>query len=361
MQKSSGMRIYMSDFYLGLDVGGTNLAAGVVNAEGNLLEKAVIPSGAGRSIEAIAEDMYQVSVKALKSNGLSFADVPYWGIGIPSNVDKETGLLIHANCFGWHKLPIYQYLKKYIDKPIYIENDANCAVLGEARSGAGKGVDQLLMLTLGTGVGSGIILDGELYTGHRGLGAELGHTKLNYQGRRCTCGQRGCLEAYASATALIGKTGRALRQFPDSVLNEWCAREKGLTGKMIFEAAKEQDAFANRMVTEYVQALAAGIASFITIFRPEMIVLGGGIAGAGDYLVQMVEQSVREQSYGATEIGIPRIVCAKLGNDAGMIGAALLKNETGGIDQYENNRPKEESTLRQSTGRTDRVLPGAKG
>ena len=297
-------------YHLGLDVGGTNLVAGVVDEQYRIVSKCSCPAGAGRSIEEITADMAAVSRKAVDQAGLTLGDVAYWGIGMPSCVNKNTNLLVHANCFGWRQVPIYDYLRPLLPLEVKIENDANCAAYGEAIAGAAKGKDNVLMLTLGTGVGGGVIIDGEIYKGADGMGAELGHSKLVFDGEQCTCGQRGCLEAYCSATALIRH-----------------ARERSgveMTAKDVFDKAKSGDKVCRMLVDEYIRMLAAGISTFITIFRPESIILGGGVANAGDDLFVPLNEELRKCTFGASEIGVPKVVKAVLGNDAGLIGAAFL-------------------------------------
>ena len=296
-------------FHLGLDVGGTNLAAAVIDSRFNILSRASIPAGAGRSIEAITEDMAKVSVLAVERAGISMEDVAGWGIGMPSCVNARTNLLVHANCFGWHNVPIYDYLRGKLPLEVKIDNDANCAALGEALAGAAQGCAHALMLTLGTGVGGGIILDGKIYAGADGMGAELGHSKLVFEGERCTCGQKGCLEAYCSATALVRDAARA-----------------GLEGdaRAVFDAAKAGNPVAEGLVDRYIAYLAAGLSTFITIFRPEIIILGGGVAAAGDRLFVPLREKLQTCTFGAEEIGLPPVVPARLGNDAGLVGAAFL-------------------------------------
>ena len=292
-------------FHLGLDVGGTNLAAAVIDSRFNILSRASIPAGAGRSIEAITDDMAKVSILAVERAGISMEDVAGWGIGMPSCVNARTNLLVHANCFGWHNVPIYDYLRGKLPLDVKIDNDANCAALGEALAGAARGHENALMLTLGTGVGGGIILDGKIYAGADGMGAELGHSKLVFEGERCTCGQKGCLEAYCSATALQRDAARA-----------------GFEGdaRAVFDAAKS----AEGLVDRYIAYLAAGLSTFITIFRPEIIILGGGVAAAGDRLFVPLREKMCECTFGAEEIGLPPVIPALLGNDAGLVGAAFL-------------------------------------
>ncbi len=300
-------------YHLGLDVGGTNLAAALVDSEFNIISRASMPAGAGRGIEEITDDMAAVSRKAVENAGVDMSDVLSWGIGMPSCVNSKTNLLVHANCFGWKNVPIYDYLRDKLPLPVKIENDANCAAYGEALAGAAKGHRNVLMLTLGTGVGGGIILDGHIYAGADNMGAELGHTKLVYEGESCTCGQKGCLEAYASATALI----------------RFYCRETGMSvedvnAEMIFRKAAEGDEAAGKIVENYIGYLAAGLSSFITIFRPEVIILGGGVANAGDQLLVPLRRKLEACTFGAAEIGLPPVIRAGLGNDAGLIGAAFL-------------------------------------
>lgn len=322
------------NYYLGLDVGGTNLAAGVVTEDLKLVAKAVIPSGADGTVEEIVERMGCVSRMALEKAGISQVNVPYWGIGMPSHIHPRTGLLVHANCFKWKNLPILDYLARQMSIPILIENDANCAAYGEMLAGAGSAYTNAVMLTLGTGVGGGIILDGKLYTGADQMGAELGHVKLVYGGRACTCGQRGCLEAYCSATALADMTREALQsgQFGDSALWSACGGDlSALTVKQIFDAWKTEDRLAGQMVAQYCGYLAAGISTFVTIFRPEVIILGGGVANAGAPFFQRVNERLSEQTFAAAEMGVPKVIPAALGNDAGIIGAAMLGRRNGNI------------------------------
>ena len=300
----------MKQYHLGLDVGGTNLVAGVVDENYRILTKCSCPAGAGRSIEEITGSMAQVSREAVCLAGLKMNQIAGWGIGMPSCVNQKTNLLVHANCFGWKNIPIYKYLEPLLPLPVKIENDANCAAYGEALAGAARGYNDLLMLTLGTGVGGGLIIDKKIYKGADGMGAELGHTKLVYNGKLCTCGQRGCLEAYCSATALIRHAKETTG--------------KDMDAKMVFDGVKAGDKMCMELVEDYIAHLAAGISTFITIFRPEMIILGGGMANAGDALFVPLNEQLKDCTFGAAEIGIPTVIPATLGNNAGLIGAAYL-------------------------------------
>jgi glucokinase len=311
---------------LGLDVGGTNMVAGVVDENYQIIAKESIPTRAGRSIEEITFDMAEVSKRAVQKAGLTLNEIASWGIGMPSYVNPKTNLLVHANNFGWKNVPVYDYLKKHITLPTCIENDANCAAYGETLAGAAGKYTDAIMLTLGTGVGGGIVLNKKIYSGFDNMGAELGHTKLVYDGVRCTCGQKGCLESYCSSTALIRQAKEAIEMKPDTLIMELCGNDKAnLSGEIIFKAAREGDALATKLVNEYISHLAAGISTFVTIFRPQVVILGGGIAEAGEFLLKPLNEQLYANTFAAEEIGVPKVIKAELGNDAGIIGAASLE------------------------------------
>ena len=313
-------------YYLGLDVGGTNMVAGVVDENHQIIAKESIPTQAGRTIEEITADMAEVSKKAVLKAGLQMEDISSWGIGMPSYVNPKTNLLVHANCFVWKNVPIYDYLKKHISLPTYIANDANCATYGEVLAGSASQYTDAIMLTLGTGVGGGIIMGKRIYSGADNMGAELGHTKLVYNGERCTCGQKGCLEAYCSSTALIRIMKETLQKNKDTLIWKLCGEDENkVNGEILFEAARQGDSLAKQIVDDYISKLAAGISTFITIFRPQVIILGGGIAHAGDLLLKPLNEKLHTCTFAAEEIGIPQVIRAELGNDAGIIGAALLE------------------------------------
>ncbi|MBC5690580.1 ROK family protein [Mediterraneibacter sp. NSJ-55] len=313
-------------YYLGLDVGGTNFAAGIIDENYRVIEKISVPAGAGRSIEEITEDMANVSLEVVKKAGVDISDFTSWGIGMPSFVNPRTNLLVHANCFGWKNVPIYSYLERHIPLPIYIENDANCAALGETLAGGAKGYENVLMLTLGTGLGGGIILNKKIYAGADMMGAELGHTKLVYNGAACTCGQYGCAEAYCSATALIRQAKEALERDPESLMVRLCDGDiSKLEAKTVFDAMKQGDDTARQVIEQYIDYLSCAISSFVVIFRPEIIILGGGVANAGEILRRPLQERLLVNTYAGSEIGVPDIKIAECGNDAGLIGAAMLE------------------------------------
>lgn len=313
-------------YYLGLDVGGTNLAAGIVDEKFNVVTKAVLPAGAGRSIEEITADMIHVCEMAAKKGDMKLEDFPVLGIGMPSYVNPATQLLVHANCFGWRNVPIFSYLEKHYKGQIFIENDANCAALGEVLAGNAKGYQNVIMLTLGTGVGSGIILDGKIYAGADLMGAELGHIKLIYRGQRCTCGQLGCADTYCSARGLAQQAREALESGADSLMRELCEENlEKLDSRLVFEAVAKKDKVASEVLEQYMDYLVAAMSTFTTIFRPEVFILGGGVANAGKALTEPLQKSLLVNTFAGAEIGVPEIKLAACGDDAGIIGAAFLQ------------------------------------
>lgn len=314
-------------YYLGLDLGGTNMVAAVVDEQYQIIAKESIPTNTGRSIEEITADMAKISRMVVKKAGLEITNISSWGIGMPSYVNPKTNLLVHSNNFGWKNVPIYDYLKKQIPElPIFIENDANCAAYGEVLAGAAGKCSDAIMLTLGTGVGGGIVLNKKIYCGYDRMGAELGHTKLVYNGERCTCGQLGCLEAYCSSTALIRNAKKAVERESETLILKLCGEDASqISGEAVFEAAKQGDKLAMELIDDYIGHLAAGISTFITIFRPEVIILGGGMSHAGDFLLNPLNERIYTSTFAAEEIGVPKAILAELGNDAGLIGAAMLE------------------------------------
>ena len=313
-------------YYLGLDVGGTNFVAGVVDENYTIIAKERISAKAGGTVDELVSDMAEVSKRAVQKAGLTLDDISSWGICMPSNINPKTNLLVHANCFGWKNIPIYDYLKKHISLPTYIANDANGATYGEILAGSASRYSTALMLTLGTGVGGGIIIDNKIYAGADNMGAELGHTKLVYDGDLCTCGQKGCLESYCSATALIRITKEAVKKEPSSLILKLAENdENNINGEIVCKAAADGDPLAVRLLDDYTSHLAAGISTLVVIFRPEVIMLGGGIAHAGDLILKPVNEKLKIYTHAGEEIGVPPVVCASLGNDAGIIGAAFLE------------------------------------
>jgi len=312
-------------YYLGVDLGGTNIAAGVVDEHFRIIAKHRIPTLAGRSVDEISSDLAKVSRHVISQTGLKVSDFTSWGIGMPSCLNPKTGRLVHSNNMGWRNVLILDTLGKYLDLPIIIENDANCAALGEALNGAARDFNNAVLITLGTGVGGGLILDRKIYSGADHMGGELGHIKMVYNGATCTCGQKGCFEAYASATALIRQTQEAMKLNPESIMNELSGGLEKVTGRTAFDAARKGDTAALCVVEQYAEYIACGLSSLITIFRPEVIIIGGGISNEGGYLLDRINDKILVNTFGALECGVPPVIKEQLGNDAGIIGAAMLE------------------------------------
>lgn len=308
--------------YIGIDLGGTNIAAGIVDENGKILHKCETPTGASRPWQEIAKDMAQVSLTALSEAGMGLDDVRAVGMGVPGIAID--GTIPFCTNLGWHDIPMEKAFRQYIDKPLYIDNDATVAGLAESVSGVSAGVADSVFLTLGTGVGGGIILGGKVYSGFHGVGGELGHMIFMADGEPCTCGKRGCWERYASATALIRMGKEAYGKNPDSLIGKLCGGDaEKITAKVIIDAAKAEDKTALAVFNRYVHYLALGINSIISFIDPEMVVLGGGVSAAGAFLLDAVRNALPTYLFYKT-LPYARIELATLGNDAGIIGAAML-------------------------------------
>jgi len=310
-------------YRIGIDLGGTAIKAGVVDENYQVVCSHTQPTS--HDFDTVIRDLAFTAETVAAKVGLKVSDFPCVGVGIPSSVNPITKRLVFANNTGWRDMPIGEELEKLLNIPVYIGNDANCAVIGETLAGAAKGRDSVVMLTLGTGVGGGIILGGKLFVGGDGMGVELGHTPLGHGGNSCTCGITGCLESYASVTALINQAREAMTANPDSLLCSRAAENNGqLNGRIIFDCAHEGDPAALAVVDQYEEYLAHGIGGLITTFRPEIFLIGGGLSAQGDYLLKPLNEKLARYVYSWDIIGAPPVVKATLGNSAGTIGAAYL-------------------------------------
>lgn len=314
-------------YYLGIDLGGTNIAAGLVDENLNIILKDKVPTGASRGTSSVMDDMATLCESLVSRAQISFDDIEYAGIAAPGSVDPVNGVVRYSNNIKMSNYPIVDELKKRI--PIakaYLENDANAAALGEAKAGAGKGYSDLVMITLGTGVGGGIVIGGKLYSGFNYCGAELGHTVIEFGGRPCTCGRLGCFEAYSSATGLINITKEKMIENVDSLMWELVDDNlNNVNGRTAFDAAKKGDETALVVVDMYIKYLACGLTNIVNIFQPQVLCIGGGVCGEGDYLLNPLIKTIRRCEYGAaTQTNFSQIKIAELGNNAGIIGAAAL-------------------------------------
>ena len=312
-------------YYIGIDLGGTNIAAGVVNENKEIIAKTSIKTGSGRDVNLIVDDMALAAKTAAESAELTFDDVEWIGIGAPGTANKATGTIEYSNNLGWYNVALVSMLEERTGKKVFIENDANAAAYGEYVAGAAKDADSSVMVTLGTGVGGGIVLNNKIYTGFNFAGAELGHSVIVVDGRQCTCGRKGCLEAYASATGLIVTTKEYMEQYKDSVM--WDIVEGDLSkvnGRTAFDAMRKSDEAGKLVVDAYIKYLACGVTNIINTFQPDILCIGGGISHEGDTLMVPLKEIVAREVYSRNSAKNTKIVAASLGNDAGIIGAALL-------------------------------------
>lgn len=310
-------------YYIGIDLGGTNVAAGVTDREGRLLGKASIPCP--RGAEAIADAMAESARLALCEAGLPLEECASVGVASPGSIDPEEGIVFHAFNLGLDHVPLARMVSDRLGGiPTLLENDANAAALGEFVSGAGKGKNSLVAVTLGTGVGSGAVLEGKLYTGFNYAAFESGHTVIRRGGRQCTCGRKGCWEAYASATGLIRSTREAMEDHPESALWKLAPTLEEVNGKTPFDAAQAGDAVAQAVVDEYIEDLACGLANLINILQPEILCIGGGICKQGENLMAPLRSALDREEFTKDAPRRTQVRVAQLGNDAGIIGGAMV-------------------------------------
>ncbi len=312
-------------YCLGVDLGGTNIVAGVVDENFNIVAKAKVKTNLPRPAEEIVKDMADVTLQAVKNAGLKMEDISYFGAGSPGSINPHTGMVATSNNLRFKNLPMTQMLKELTGVHFYIDNDANAAAYGEMIAGAGKGSKSFAAITLGTGVGGGVITDGNMLTGFDYAGGELGHTVMIMDGEDCTCGRKGCFEAYASATALIRQTKAKMQERKDSKMWELVEGNiDNVSGRTAFDAMRAGDEAAKQVVDTYCKYVACGATNIINVFRPEVFCIGGGISNEGETLLAPIREYVSKETYGRDNPQQPEIKAAKLANDAGIIGAAFL-------------------------------------
>lgn len=306
--------------YVGIDIGGTGVKAALISGDGRIIKKSTIPTQSTRSAALVIADIAR-QVRELTAG----ADYESVGIGCPGAIDSAVGIVLYSNNLGWKNVRLAEGLRSELGKSVKVSNDANVAALGEAMFGAGKLYEDSIMVTLGTGVGGGVVIGGELYEGYRSMGCELGHMVIVADGVQCTCGRKGCLEAYASATALIRDTVFAMQTDRNSLMWKFAGGDLNkVDGRTSFECAKQGDATAKGVVDRYINFLADGIVNFVNIFRCQAVILGGGVCAQGEYLTAPLQKLVDERRYGGQD-SLPCVIkVASLGNDAGVLGAAGL-------------------------------------
>lgn len=311
-------------FVIGIDVGGMSIKAGLIDDGGHILQKEVCPTVITDGYQRVVKDMAGLVAKLCQKADITEKDLAGVGIGCPGSIDSANGVVTYSGNLNFNNAPIVREFKKHTDLPVFIANDADCAALGETKYGSGEGVASCIMITLGTGIGTGFIYNNKLIQGGYGIGGEGGHICIEMDGELCTCGERGCWEAYASATALIRQTKTAMAQNKDSLLIKVAEEQGKVSGRTAFTAYKKGDKAATEVVKNYVKYVATGLITLINIFRPEIVILGGGISNEGEYFIKMVEDYVKAHSFGKEFNKLCRIVKASLGNEAGILGAGTL-------------------------------------
>jgi glucokinase len=312
--------------YLGIDLGGTNIAVGVLDEDAQIVVKTNCKTKVPCTPEELCDSMAATAQEALNKAGITYEDIAWVGVGVPGTIDHETGVVRFSSNLQMKNVDLKTPMEKRTGRKVLIENDANAAAYGEYKAGALRGVRNAVTITLGTGIGSGIILDGKIYSGSNFEGGELGHTVIAFDGRPCSCGRKGCWETYASATGLTVSTREAmLKAVGKSVLWQMAeGKPENVNSRMAFDAMRMGDAVAKAVVDQYIAYLACGLTNCINIFQPDIICIGGGISNEGEYLLEPLREAV-EKEVNSMNAEKKTVICrASLGNDAGIIGAALL-------------------------------------
>jgi glucokinase len=313
-------------YYIGIDLGGTNIKAGVVNENYEIVAKATTKTACPRPADQIAADMAKVSIEAAELAGIGIREIEWIGIGTPGIADNGEGTIPYSNNLGFYNVPMRKYIREHIEKPVFIANDANAAAYGEFLAGAAVGATDAVCITLGTGVGAGVIIDGKIFTGRNLAGTEMGHMVIDPAGRQCTCGRNGCFEVFSSATGLISMTTDKIADYPDSMLAKMAEEDGHVSARHAFNAMRAGDTAGREVVERYIKYLSIGIANVINVFQPDILCIGGGVCNEGDPLLLPLREQIRDQIYTKMLDKNTRVELAKLGNDAGIIGAAFLGN-----------------------------------
>lgn len=314
-------------YRVGIDLGGTNIVAGVVDEKYEIIARASCKTNVPRPEAEICDSMAAIVKEAIKKAKLKMDDIDYIGIGVPGAVNPETRIIETSPNLFFKNWEIAKMMEERLHKYTKVENDANAAALGEFLAGSAKGTKNAIAITLGTGVGGGIVIDGKIYSGSNFAGAELGHMVIVKDGRECGCGRKGCWEAYASATALINMTKEAIRNEKAEfsyMLHLADDDIDNVNGKTAFDAQQAGDPTGAEVVEKYIGYLATGLINIINIFQPDVLCIGGGIAGQGDNLLTPLRAIIEKERFTKYNEKQTKVCIATLGNDAGIIGAACL-------------------------------------
>ncbi|MDD4125540.1 MAG: ROK family protein [Victivallales bacterium] len=313
-------------YYLGIDLGGTFIKAGIVDENGKIIHKDSLSTEVSQGVDHVSERMAEIALRVIGNSGLSVADIEYAGVASPGSADCGNGIMIYCSSIPFLNYPLARKIADLTGiKKVYIENDANAAAKGESAVGRAKGYGNSIMITIGTGIGGGIIIDGKIYTGFNFAAAEVGHMVIDPSGPECQCGRKGCWETLSSATALIRMAREEMAQHPDSIMWKLCGNNlSAVDARVPFDAKRAGDASGIRVVEKFTYYLACGLTNLIDLLQPEIITVGGGVSNEGDYLLEPVRKIVEKEQYSRHCENKTLIVKAFLGNDAGMIGAAML-------------------------------------
>jgi glucokinase len=320
--------LYENMYYIGVDIGGTNISAGAVRKDGELLFKKSVKTGKERAYKEILADIIgiirKVQSEAAK-NPLHGGAVSI-GLGCPGSCNKSTGAVEFSGNLNWHNVPLAADVQRETELPVFLENDASAAAYGEFIAGAAKGCNSAVVITLGTGVGSGIIINKKLFYGENYAGGEIGHTVISADGPPCTCGRKGCFEVFSSATGLIRMTKEVMARNPNSKMHRIASEMRKVSARTAFAAAKQGDKAGKSVVDEYIKYLACGITNVINTFQPDCLCIGGGVCNEGDYLLVPLRELIAREIYSRNSVKNTEILICRLGNDAGIIGAALVND-----------------------------------
>ncbi len=311
-------------FRIGIDLGGTNIAAGVVDEYGNLLRKASVPTNAERNSSEIIEDIVKLCHYVCDINNISIDSIISIGIAVPGGVDEKTGMIMFTPNIPFSGINIVEALSLNFENiRIGVINDANAALMAELTVGSAKGKQNAVMITIGTGIGGGVAVDGKLLSGSNGAAGELGHIVIQRNGKPCSCGRKGCFERYASATALVELTKNEIENCKKKSEPTMMALANEINARVAFDSYKNGDEAAKRVIQEYIDALSSGVVSLINIFQPDIFVIGGGVSGEKQFLIDLIQPIVDKEDYARRYEKKTEIVTAVCGNDAGIIGAAF--------------------------------------
>lgn len=315
----------MQNLYIGVDLGGTNIAAGIVDRTGNIIAKKSVRTSLPKPESELEKDIFNLCSDLCRENGYSLSkDIISIGIGTPGSVDGKRGIVWSNVNFGYTNWTIKENLEKLFGMSIFVENDANTAIVAEVMAGNAVGCKNALVVTLGTGVGGGAFIDGQIYSGYNYSALEVGHMVIRQNGRKCNCGRRGCFERYASAVALAKDTAAAMKKHPESLMWQVCPDIKDVNAQTAFDAMRMGDVTGEKLVRRYVEYLACGLVNLINIFQPEVICLGGGVSNEKEFLLDLLKPYIDREDFAHNAQERVTVKIAKFRNDAGIIGAAML-------------------------------------